>query len=137
LFKRIIVPVDLAHIDLLAKSLDVAASISKQFGAEVVYVGVTTSAPSDVAHNPEEFSKKLEEFGRDQASRHGHDVTVQAIQANDPASELDDAILKSISALGADLVIMASHVPTVADYIWPSNGGKIASHAGISVFLVR
>jgi nucleotide-binding universal stress UspA family protein len=96
-----------------------------------------SSCQISVAHNPEEFSKKLEEFGRDQASRYGHDVTVQAIQANDPASELDDAILKSISALGADLVIMASHVPTVADYIWPSNGGKIASHAGISVFLVR
>ena len=37
----------------------------------------------------------------------------------------------------ADLVVMASHIPNVADHFWPSNGGSIASRADVSVMLVR
>ena len=39
--------------------------------------------------------------------------------------------------LGADLVVMATHVPNLTDYIWASHGGHLASHAKASVFLVR
>lgn len=137
MFRKIIVPVDLSHLDKLSKSLEVAASIAKLFGAHVCYVGVTATVPTDVAHDPKEFARKLEDFGKQQAGLHGSDVSVEALTVNDPATELDDVLLKAIQGLGADLVIMASHVPTIADYVWPSNGGKVAAHAGVSVFLVR
>jgi hypothetical protein len=32
---------------------------------------------------------------------------------------------------------MASHVPGLTEYVWPSNGGKLAGHAKASVFVVR
>jgi len=50
---------------------------------------------------------------------------------------VDDALLKASRDTGADLVVMASHMPSVLDYIWPSNGGKIAEHAKCSVMVVR
>jgi nucleotide-binding universal stress UspA family protein len=46
-------------------------------------------------------------------------------------------LMAAIGELSTDLVVMASHVPNIADYLWPSNGGKIASHATASVMIVR
>lgn len=50
---------------------------------------------------------------------------------------MDDILLKAVKDTGADLVVMASHVPNIMDYVWPSNGGKIAEHAECSVMVVR
>jgi nucleotide-binding universal stress UspA family protein len=57
--------------------------------------------------------------------------------SNDPTTDVDDTLLRTIEETGAELVIMASHKPDLADYFWPSNGGKIASHSDASVFIVR
>ena len=45
--------------------------------------------------------------------------------------------LKAVEEQKADLVVMQSHVPNLTDYIWPSNGGTVASHSRASVFVVR
>ncbi|NND41526.1 MAG: universal stress protein, partial [Silicimonas sp.] len=55
----------------------------------------------------------------------------------DPTTEVDDALVRAIDETGADLVVMASHVPNVMDHIWPSKGGKQAQHAKCSVMVVR
>jgi nucleotide-binding universal stress UspA family protein len=59
------------------------------------------------------------------------------VVSHDPTVDVDDALMKAVSETGADLVVMASHVPGLADYIWPSNGGKLAAHSSASVFVVR
>jgi nucleotide-binding universal stress UspA family protein len=46
-------------------------------------------------------------------------------------------LLSAINDAGADLVVMASHVPGLTEYVWPSHGGKIASHSTASVFVIR
>ena len=137
LYTRILMPVDLAHIQHLAKALRVAADLAKQYGAHVTYVGVTAPAPGPVAHNPREYKQKLVAFASTQAAQHGIATEARAYTAHDPATQIDETILKAISDAGADLVVMASHVPNVADYILPSHGGKVAKHADVSVFLVR
>ncbi|MDN3720862.1 universal stress protein [Roseibium salinum] len=45
--------------------------------------------------------------------------------------------MKAIDETDADLVVMATHVPNLKDYVWPSNGGRVASHSDVSVFLIR
>jgi len=57
--------------------------------------------------------------------------------AHDPATEIDDALLEAAEEIGADLIVMQSHVPGLMEYVWPSNGGKVAEHAKCSVLLVR
>ncbi|MEM7774347.1 MAG: universal stress protein [Pseudomonadota bacterium] len=137
MFTSILVPVDLAHISQIEKSLGVAAAIANSHGASVCYIGVTAAAPSEVAHTPTEFAQKLDAFGQEQATKHGHGVSTKAVTSHDPATDLGDILLNAVDDLGADLVVMASHMPTLGDYVWPSNGGKVASHAKASVFLVR
>jgi nucleotide-binding universal stress UspA family protein len=137
MYKKIMVPVDLAHTGSLAKALSTAADLAKHYAIPVVYVGVTAAAPGAVAHNPAEFAQKLAAFAKAEAERHGHDASAEAITSHDPATDLDDTLMKAVHTTGSDLVVMASHVPGLRDYIWPSNGGKIASHSDASVFVVR
>ncbi len=137
MYKQILVPVDLTHIDQLGKALRTAADLSRHYAAPVCYVGVTPEAPSQVAHNPKEFALKLEAFGNQQASEHGITATTRAYSATDPTIDINRILKQAIDDTGADLVVMASHPPNVTDYIWPSHGGWVAEHSGSSVFVVR
>ncbi|WP_296898189.1 universal stress protein [Thiohalocapsa sp.] len=137
MYKQIMVPVDLTHIEHLDKALQTAADLSKHYDAPVTYVGVTPETPSPVAHNPQEFAQKLEAFAQEQANKYGHQTSAKAYASHDPAIDINDTLLKALHETGADLVVMQSHIPNVTDYIWPSHGGSVASHADASVFLVR
>ncbi|WP_397542075.1 universal stress protein [Roseovarius salis] len=137
MFKKIMTPVDLAHQGDLKKALQCSADLAKHYGAEVVYVGVTAATPSATAHNPQEFAEKLEAFVANEAEQHGIKAKADTIVSHDPSTDVDDALLKAVKDTGADLVVMASHVPNVLDYIWPSNGGKMAEHADCTVMVVR
>ncbi|MCF4098997.1 universal stress protein [Maritalea mediterranea] len=137
MFKNIMTAVDLEHADKLADALDCAADLAKHYGAPLTYVGVASSAPSAAAHNPEEYRQKLQAFAESEGKKHGIEASAHMEVANDPATEVDDALLKAIEASGTDLIVMASHVPGVADYILPSNGGQVAHHAKCSVMLIR
>ncbi len=137
MFSHILVPVDLLHLRALDRALDVAAEEARRHKAHVTYASVSISAPSRVASGPEDFTSKLERFAAEQSRRHAIDASAQPLFSPDPSTDVDDTLLKAIDDLGADLVIMASHRPGLAEYFWPSNGGKIASHSKASVFLVR
>lgn len=130
-------PVDLAHVDGLRRALDCAADLAAHYGVPITYVAVTSTAPGRLARTPEEFGRKLKAFVLDEAKARGVDGSAHTAIAHDPATEVDDALLLAIDETGADLVVMASHVPNATDYIWPSNGGKLAEHAKCSVMLVR
>ena len=137
MFKKIMTPVDLAHQGDLKKALQCTADLAKHYGAEVVYVGVTAPTPGPTAHTPHEFAERLQAFVSDQAEEHGIKAGADTVISHDPTTDVDDALLKAVKETGADLVVMASHVPNVLDYIWPSNGGKMAEHADCSVMVVR
>lgn len=137
MFHNIVVPVDLAHAESLEKALAVSADLAKHYGARVTYVSVTSAAPGKVAHTPEEFGEKLARFAAAQAETRGIEAGSHPEISHDPAIDLDKTLLKAAEALEADLIVMASHVPGLADYLWPSNGGTVAGHARASVMVVR
>ncbi|MGP6088799.1 universal stress protein [Antarctobacter jejuensis] len=137
MFKRIMVPVDLRHADRLEKALGCAADLARNYKATLVYVGVSAAAPSSIAHTPAEFADKLKAFADAHGADYGISVEAHAVTSHDPSTDLDPALLKAVDETGADLVVMASHVPNITDYIWPSNGGTIAGHAKVSVMVVR
>jgi len=137
MYAKIMVPVDLAHVERLGKALRTAADLAKHYGIPVCYVGVTTQTPGPLGHTPAEFAARLGEFGRQQAAAHGQATETKAYASHDLTIDLDDTLLKAVHETGADLVVMASHIPDIVDHIWPSNGGKIAAHSDASVFVVR
>lgn len=137
MFKTILVPVDLAHAETLEKALGVSADLAKHYDAKITYVGVTSASPGKVAHTPQEFEEKLGRFAAAQSELRGIEAAAHPVVSHDPTIDLDKTLLRTAGELGADLIVMASHVPGLADYIWPSNGGTVASHAEASVMVVR
>lgn len=137
MFRKILVPVDLAHRDALEPALTVASDLARHYGAHVCYVGVTTTAPSSVARTPDEYQEKLEAFAGEESQKHGQAISARAISAQDPVADLDDILIQAIEDEEADLIVMATHLPTHLDAIMPPHGGKIAKHTEKSVFLVR
>jgi nucleotide-binding universal stress UspA family protein len=57
--------------------------------------------------------------------------------SHDPTADVDDALEQAAEEIGADLIVMASHVPNFADFIFASRAGYLASHSHLSVFVVR
>jgi nucleotide-binding universal stress UspA family protein len=137
MYKKIMVPVDLAHVERLEKAITTAADLAKQYGATICFVGVTAETPTEVAHTPREFGEKLKSFGARQSEQHGLDVETAAYASHDPAVDLDDTLIAAARENGADLIVMASHVPGLWEHIFASHAGAVASHAGVSVFVVR
>lgn len=137
MYKKIMVPVDLSHTDKLDKAVATAADLSNHYKAPVQMVAVTSSAPGSVAHNPEEFAAKLKEYAGAQGSKYGIEIGSHAIVSPDPTIDLDDKLGREAHDIGADLIVMSSHVPGFAEHIFSSNAGYLASHTDISVFIVR
>lgn len=137
MYEKIMVPIDLAHIERLDKAVDTATDIAKHYRIPICFVGVTAETPTSVAHNPKEFAEKLREYGAAQAQSHGLEIETAAYSSHDPAVDLDDRLIEAAKETGADLIIMASHVPGLPDHIFASNAGAVASHAAVSVFIVR
>ena len=131
------VPVDLVHAARLGRALSVAADLAKLYNSELCFVAVTAPTPGPAAHNPQEFAAELEAFAQSEADTHGVKATSHSIISHDPAVDLDRNLAKAREDIGADLVVMASHVPGIADYLFPSHGGRMAKHAGVSVMIVR
>lgn len=137
MYKHIMVPVDLKHAQQLTRALETAAALGKQFDAPVTYVAVTPDTPTSMGHNPKEFEQHVKEFAAEQAKAHGHEADGKGYPSHDPAVDLNDTLLKAADDLGADLIVMASHIPNLADHLWPSHGGQVARRAKASVFVVR
>ncbi|GKW48702.1 universal stress protein [Halomonas sp. NCCP-2165] len=137
MYKKIMVPVDLAHLDQLSKTLQVVADLANFYQAEVCYVGVTASTPGSLARTPEEYQQKLDAFAKQHTSEHGQAVSARVVISHDPAVDLDDVLVQAIEDVGADLVVMGTHLPRHLDALLPAHGGKVATHTQASIFLVR
>ncbi|WPC03275.1 universal stress protein [Pseudomonas benzenivorans] len=138
MYRQIMIPVDLAHVERLEKALKTGADLAKVYGAPICYVGVSSNTPSAVAHNPTEFTAKMEAFAKAQAEKYGlSTVSSAAYISHDPAVDLDKTLLKAAKEQGADLVVMASHVPGLVEHLFASNAGYFASYSDASVLVVR
>jgi universal stress protein F len=137
MFNNIMVPVDLAHLETLEPALSVVADLAKQYNAHITYVSVTANTPTSVARTPQEYEQKLEAFAQERHKVHGQPVSSKVYSSTDPMANIDTLLEKAIDEVGADLVMMATHLPRHLDIVMPSHGGKVATHTNASVFLIR
>ena len=138
MYSRILVPVDLDHADKLTKALDLAGQTAKQSTAEVIYVDVVDAVPTMSARTDgERMADRLKAFASEQAKRHGINATGQIALRSDLHLNVGSDIVQTANEAECDLIIMASHVPGFKDHIFSSNAGYVASHAPMSVYVVR
>jgi len=139
MFKKIMVPVVLRQVDRMGRTLDLASTLARQYEAPITYVGVTGKVPSAIARSPDEFAAELSMFAREQGAQAGINTDSLALLSNDPGAELDSRLLKAVETTQADLVVMGSHPPSVADmlHLIGSHSAWLVRHTKASVFVVR
>ena len=133
----IMVPVDLAHKESLDKAINMAVEIANSHNAPLTIVSVTEPGASEVARSEPEYVVKLDAYAAELAEKHRVQVTAKAVHSVDVVAELGDALIGTASDIGAEAIVMASHVPGFIEHLFASNAGYVASHAKCSVFVVR
>jgi len=138
MYSRILVPVDLENADSLTTALDLAGQTAKQNTAEIIYVDVVDAVPTMSKRTEgERVADRLRAFAAEQAMRYGIKTTGEIALRSDLHLNVGSDIIKTANETDCDLIIMASHVPGFKDHIFSSNAGYVASHASMSVYVVR
>ena len=138
MYSRILVPVDLDNSNKLTKALDLAGRTAKENNATVVYVGVVDAVPTTSTRTEgDRLAERLEDFASNQSKVHGVKTTDHVALRSDLHLNVGTDIIKVAKESECDLIVMASHVPGLKDHILSSNAGYVASHAPMSVYVVR
>ncbi len=140
MYKRILVPVDLQHVEQVDQALICAADLSKHWQATLCLVAVHGTTPDGVAAGPGAFAAELNMFAREQATRFDiAEIDSRVIQSVDAAAELDQRLQQAIEEEQVDLVIMASHLPGLADRLRlrSSNAAQLLRRSSVSIMVVR
>jgi len=134
MYKTILVPIDLSHAEVGQKTLQIARQIGGS-EARIFLLHVLPELPSLIASQiPKEMldrtmrkaEAELKDLGADAGAQtkvsHGHTSTV---------------ILEHAEAVGADLIIIASHRPGLQDYFLGSTAERVVRHAQCAVLIHR
>jgi len=141
MYKDILLAVDREDEPSWRLSLPVALGHCEAFGARLHLVTVVHEiGVGDVASFlPLDFEAqrldKTEQWLREVAARNVPPGV--AVQLNVGSGKVYAEILRIARDVRADLIIMASHRPELADYLLGSNAAHVVRHADCSVLVVR
>jgi nucleotide-binding universal stress UspA family protein len=136
MYKTILIPIDVTHIDAGKAMIPIALSHATA-GTRIILLNVVEEIPEWAAHDlPSGLVEK---------SRQNSSTELEAIAATaDVAMEVQvhighayQTILDVADRERADLIIVASHRPGFQDYFLGSTAAKVVRHATCSVLVVR
>lgn len=136
MYRKIIVAIALGGIEKGEIILRKAASLLDE-GGEIVALNVVEDVPTYVAVElPANIVEDAMKEGRDKLAaliaRTGIPATIE-IRNGPPAK----AIISTAESLGADLIIVASHIPDFSNYFIGATADRVVRHAKCSVLVDR
>jgi nucleotide-binding universal stress UspA family protein len=140
MFKRILVPVDLADTDLAQSAIETAVSLAKASGGQVRLLNVLPPTPEMLAeYVPPDFDARQRASAEEAlvivAKESGIDVGHIGVAVRHGG--VYHEVLEEAKAIHADLIVMSSHRPATKTYFLGSNAGHVVRFANCSVLVVR
>lgn len=140
MYKRIVLAVDLADDSPSPKGLAQALELAVAGGGELRLVNVQPLLPATfMEYVPADFDAEQESRARealtaivDKIDAPGVKVSFKVVSGG-----VYHELLREAADWGADLVVVGSHRPVMADYLLGSNAKTIVAHAQCSVLVVR
>ncbi|NVK42019.1 MAG: universal stress protein [Oceanospirillaceae bacterium] len=140
-YKRILLPLDLAHENSWRSSLPAAIDHARRYNAQLTIVTVVPNAdiPAIANHLPLGLERRLRDDGLASLEKLIAERVPAglAVQARVGQGRIYTEILRIAEEVDADLIIMASHRPGLADYLIGANAEKVMRHAQCSVLVIR
>jgi universal stress protein F len=131
MFKKILLPVDLAELGMAQQAVNKAIPLAKAAQAELRFVTVQPTVPMVPEYAHLASQEKIDEFAAKIAYPREYVSTVVRFGA------AYHEVLVEANEWGADLILLSSHRPTMSTYLLGSNAAKIVRHATCSVLVVR
>jgi len=140
MYRRILVPVDLADTDLAKPAITTATEMARTSSGSVRLVNVLAMTPVMLAeYVPPDFDvqqrKSAEEALAIITGECGLDPT--HVSATVRQGGIYHEVLEEAKAFNADLIVMSSHRPAMRTYFLGSNAGHVVRYAKCSVLVVR
>lgn len=140
MYKQILVPVDLADVELAKPAIATAVSLAKSSGGSVRLVNVLPMTPVMLAeYVPPDFDVQQRKSAEDaMAIITGESgMPRERVSGTVRQGGIYHEVLEEAKAFGADLIVMTSHRPAMRTYFLGSNAGHVVRYAKCSVLVVR
>ena len=140
MFKKILVPVDLADVETSRQAIAEAVDLAKLSDGTIRLLYVRSILPvTYMEFVPPEFDEEQVDKSAAALSKivSELDLPSNRISTNVRIGAVYNEVLDEVEQLGVDLVVIGSHRPTMATYLLGSNAATIVRHAKCSVLVVR
>lgn len=140
MFNKILVPIDIAQSDSGEAGLKAAASLATATNARLVLVNVIGDIPNLVANqlpnnHLDMMKQSAEKALHEVAAKNGLEAGSYEVQTDQ--GQIYHKIIEAADKSSAELIVIASHQPDLADYLLGSTAAKVVRHAHCSVMVVR
>jgi nucleotide-binding universal stress UspA family protein len=140
MYKSILVPVDLAEVELAKPAIDAAVTFANLSGGTVRLVYVRSLVPvTYMEFVPSDFDTIQQEEAEAKLGSIAAEIALpsEQVSAKVLVGSVHGEVLAEAEASGADLIIIASHEPGMLVYVIGSNASTIVRRAKCSVLVVR
>ena len=140
MFKRILVPVDLAEPELAKPAIDTAITMARASSGSVRIVNVLPMTPVMLAeYVPPDFNEQQRQSADEAVKKLAADSGLGAdkISATVRQGGIYHEVIEEAKTIDADLIVMTSHRPDMRSYFLGSNAGHVVRYATCSVLVLR
>ena len=140
MFKTILVPIDTSHAEVGTAALTLAGDIAKVRSGKIVVLNMVETMPKVVAM---QLSSEIHDQALIQTKKDISNI-LKSVNMNQDSVEVvirdghvGRGILEYARDFGAELIVIASHDPGLADYVLGSVAAHVVRHAHCSVLVAR
>ncbi|MGV3634526.1 MAG: universal stress protein [Pseudorhodoplanes sp.] len=140
MFKRILVPVDLAEPELARPAIEKACALARSADGAIRIIHVLPMTPVMLAeYVPPDFDAQQRKSAEDSMKA----LTGTCLLGPDRVSGIVrqggiyHEVIEEAKAMNADLIVMTSHRPDMRSYFLGSNAGHVVRYANCSVLVLR
>jgi nucleotide-binding universal stress UspA family protein len=140
MFKRILVPVDLADPDFAKSAIDTALAMARVSQGSLRLINVLAMTPVMLAeYVPPDFDVQQRKTAEDGLAALARDCGLDGSRVSAVVRQggIYHEVIEEAKEMPADLIVMSSHRPDMRSYFLGSNAGHVVRYANCSVLVVR
>lgn len=140
MFKRILVPVDLAEPELAKPAIATAVAMAREESGVVRLINVVPMTPVMLAeYVPPDFDAQQRQSAETGLAALAATAGLDADHVSSVVRQggIYHEVIEEAKVMAANLIVMTSHRPKMRSYFLGSNAGHIVRYAPCSVLVVR
>jgi nucleotide-binding universal stress UspA family protein len=140
MFRKMLVPVDLAETELAKPAIETACSMARSSGGTVRLLNVMPMTPVMLAeYVPPDFEAQQKTASEEALAIIAQECGLEPDRVTSVVRQggIYHEVLEEAKQLAADLIVMSSHRPAMKTYFLGSNAGHVVRYAKCSVLVLR